>query len=499
MAIITDIYKDGSYWVETSLASKMIRYYEELGYVIPRKPNYEGKLIVPKGTKILVRIEHLLKSSNERVIKICDCCNKRILNQKYQNIIRHRKIDGLDRCVDCGKLKSGESNRTNAPYNKSLDYLFPNIAKEWHSTMNGAQKPKSTYAQSQQKAWFLCSNCGLPFELKVQIRTLYNVGCPFCSDSISYPEKFITSLLRQLNVQFEKEKIFKWSSGKRYDFYFKVNQVDVLLETHGLQHYEKGFANVGGRTLEQEIENDKMKKRLAEENEINKYIVIDCRYSDFNFIKNSLINSELAILFDLTDVDWNVCNEFSMKSIIKTTCELWNNGKTAKQIEKELLLNKSTVIRYLKYGHELRWCAYDPQKLKNQPKPVVQLNLDGTYINKYSSSVEAARQTNIHHQSIRDVCIGKYKHSGGYIWMYKDDYENEKDKIKTPEKIHITKSIVRLTLNGEYIDEFESQSKAARELNLQQSSRISNVCNGKGKSAHGYKWMFKNDYEKLKS
>jgi hypothetical protein len=58
------------------------------------------------------------------------------------------------------------------------------------------------------------------------------------------------------------------------------------------------------------------------------------------------------------------------------------------------------------------------------------------------------------------------------------------------------KSIVQLTKEGKYISEFESQAEAARKLGISAKS-ISNVCTGKKKSAGGFKWILKDNYEFL--
>lgn len=59
---------------------------------------------------------------------------------------------------------------------------------------------------------------------------------------------------------------------------------------------------------------------------------------------------------------------------------------------------------------------------------IIQLNLDGDYLNTYKSGYEAA--TAIGNPNLRSniilVCKGKKKTAGGFKWMFKDDYMNEK-------------------------------------------------------------------------
>ena len=52
-------------------------------------------------------------------------------------------------------------------------------------------------------------------------------------------------------------------------------------------------------------------------------------------------------------------------------------------------------------------------------KSIIQLNLDGTFVNEYVSASDASRKTGIDRSSICLCCRGQYKNSGGYIWKYK--------------------------------------------------------------------------------
>jgi predicted GIY-YIG superfamily endonuclease/DNA-directed RNA polymerase subunit RPC12/RpoP len=61
-------------------------------------------------------------------------------------------------------------------------------------------------------------------------------------------------------------------------------------------------------------------------------------------------------------------------------------------------------------------------KLDNQPKKVVQLTRDYTYIKTHKTINQASKETNIHSGSICWVCKNKLKTAGGFIWMYYYDY-----------------------------------------------------------------------------
>ena len=73
-------------------------------------------------------------------------------------------------------------------------------------------------------------------------------------------------------------------------------------------------------------------------------------------------------------------------------------------------------------------------------KPVIQLTKNYAYVNEYISSIEAEKQTNIGSSRIRNVCNHKphYNTAGGFIWMYKDEYEkliNKGDNLKWQENM----------------------------------------------------------------
>ena len=95
----------------------------------------------------------------------------------------------------------------------------------------------------------------------------------------------------------------------------------------------------------------------------------------------------------------------------------------------------------------LRWCTHTenvnfPLARKNQyesakangfkgrppKKPVVQLDLKGNFIAEYDSVLEAGEKNHIWKGGISTVLHGKQKTAGGYIWKFKEDYENEKNK-----------------------------------------------------------------------
>ena len=60
--------------------------------------------------------------------------------------------------------------------------MFPEVAKEWHPTMNKELMPKDFTYGSHKDVWWLCPK-GHSYEKGVYLRTHNKKpsGCPFCS------------------------------------------------------------------------------------------------------------------------------------------------------------------------------------------------------------------------------------------------------------------------------------------------------------------------------
>jgi hypothetical protein len=411
--------------------SKTYKHYESLGYIFPKYKDKSGVLRIKRGSTILVKVEHLTEGSNVEVTKICDMCGKHVENQKYCEILICRKNneDGIDKCLHCQTVEKCIL-RSIADEENCIATTNPEFAKLFWNEEDGLIYT----CNSGKKADFKCPECGSKIEQKIIANVnRQGLSCPYCSDDIPYPEKFIISLLDQLNIKFKYQKSFDaWYDNKikrYYDFY--IPHLDCIIETHGMQHYDESFERYGdkARTVKEEQENDAYKKNIALRNGINNslYIVIDARYSKLDFIKNSIINSNLSNLFNLSNINWLRCHEDACKSIVEKVCLLWMESRNLSEISKSLQLDRATIRKYLKQGSKIGWVNYDAENRKKKSIPIVQLSLNGEFINEFSSSFEASKLLGLKSNNISSACKRKNGKSYGYMWMYKDQYTSKEE------------------------------------------------------------------------
>lgn len=185
-----------------------------------------------------------------------------------------------------------------------------------------------------------------------------------CSKSKSYPNRFMYWLLSELGEDFNDEKMFKWSDGKRYDFY--VPNKSLIIEMNGRQHYEESY-DFTKKDLEYQISNDAYKKELAINNGILNYVEINASQSDFNYIQGNVLNSILSQLYDLNNINWDLVKEKCEANILYKIAECWNNGiYLADDIGKIVGLSKSPVRKYLNKCEEFGLITkYDKTIIEN--------------------------------------------------------------------------------------------------------------------------------------
>lgn len=313
----------------------------------------------------------------------------------------------------------------------TIDVTHPDV----FSLLKNNNDGKLVTYGSNKKLEFICPECG---ELITQtVKSVINNGlsCKKCGDGISYPNKFMYNVLSQVEGEFITEKLFGWSKGKLYDFY--IPNLNLIVEIHGLQHYERQYCK-GSRTLKEEQENDRLKKELALSNGFNEsqYIIIDARYSKLDFIKKSIINSLLYKYYNFDLIDFNLAHNSSLKSLVMICCGMWNEGLSIKEIDNKVQVNIATVRAYLRSCNESNLCIYPKEKIikekiQKSRKTITIICLNN--LMEFNSFNDAHNYSGASTGNICSNCkgirnyAGKDKFTGEPLhWMYYEDYLKNK-------------------------------------------------------------------------
>lgn len=130
---------------------------------------------------------------------------------------------------------------------------------------------------------------------------------------------------------------------------------------------------------------------------------------------------------------------------------------------------------------------------------VVQLKMNGEYVDCYCSSAEASRQTGINESTINACCNNRNnnKSAGGFLWMKKVDYDTIGASELYYKNDHL-RPVVQLTKLGQYVAEFSSCKEAQKVMGKINSNNINQCCRGESKSAYGFIWVYKDEYDTSK-
>ena len=244
--------------------------------------------------------------------------------------------------------------------------------------------------QSNVRVNVCCPCCG--YTKAQTVCNLYKFGffCPQCSDGVSYPNKLMFNILKQLDILFINEvtkhnKGFDWVDKYRYDFYFEQDGNKYFIEMDGHFHQKNKMGN-----SDKILQADRAKDVLAHNHGV-KMIRIDCCYNNetnkLHFIKNNILNSELCQLLSLFKVDWNYANKNAMKSNVVIAANLWNDGNSIGSISGKLGVSSDTVRNYLKISAEIGLCNYNKTLAESRrvqscidarSKPIIVYNHDGS-------------------------------------------------------------------------------------------------------------------------
>ena len=264
---------------------------------------------------------------------------------------------------------------------------------------------------SSKRVQLVCPECGTEKTLKVEDLVNYGFSCQNCSDGVSFPNKFIRNFLNMNNIDFISEWNPKWANNYRYDVMFKINNNIYICEMDGVFHKNENV-----------IESDKIKNKLAEENNCI-MIRVECYDSDPKYIYENMKKTILNELFDLENFDWIECAKRAEKSLFIKICNYINENKniTLSELVNKFQLGKTTINRYIKRGEKLKLINDRKKGIQNGNKIIVYKN--NKEFKKYNSirSLHDNMQNDLNKYLNRGTILKRLKKGNGSFEI--DEYK----------------------------------------------------------------------------
>ena len=215
--------------------------------------------------------------------------------------------------------------------------------KELRKYIIDIEEAKIVTYKSHNKIKVKCNTCDKEKLISPAKMVEYgHMACPICSKGVSYPELFFISYNEVKKTNFLSQQVLDKSKGYRFDFVDYENK--IIVETHGIQHYkDKGIMD-----YKRTIESDESKRRWCKNNGYT-LIELDCRESDFEFIRKNI--SKESLLEDITEEDvpeMLSLIEKNMKYPVKEIVALYEEGQSATQISKKYNVGYGTILRVLR-------------------------------------------------------------------------------------------------------------------------------------------------------
>jgi hypothetical protein len=213
--------------IEVELNSNNVKYFEDLGYNIPRRRDNKGRINYIRGQTIKVNPNDLKDKSNEKIDVQCDNekCKKTIKNIKWANYKKSIKKFGAYYCLDCAmklygrdKILSTKLSKTKSFEQWCLDNYQEDVLGMWDYELNNC-KPSEICFSTPKKYYFKCPNNLHSSEIKrISDYTNINKGnikCKQCNSFAQWGIDNICSDFLEKYWDYEKNVINPWDIASK--------------------------------------------------------------------------------------------------------------------------------------------------------------------------------------------------------------------------------------------------------------------------------------------
>ena len=222
-----------------------------------------------------------------------------------------------------------------------------------HKFVDNPEDLKNYHMGSGKTYEWKCPSCGKRFNKKILDVTQWGMSCDLCSSGFSKNERLVSIILTKIKEGYVTQKEFSDCRIKQplpFDFY--LPQYNMVIETHGAQHYEEIKFY---KTNEHTLKSDKIKKKYCKDNNIQ-YCEINCS-SGKNI--DTIKQLKEIIKIDLTEQELKECMWESMHNTngidVTLIQNLYNCFWSPREIEEYMNIGRGRVMKILKEsGYNIR-------------------------------------------------------------------------------------------------------------------------------------------------
>lgn len=438
----------------------------------------------------------LKASSNKRVWWICSKCGF-----EWSSTVANRAGTLKRGCRKCSRKKVGVQLSTNAAKMNNIMITNPYLEKEWNYIRNDGLKPSDVSFGSDKFVWWVCQWCGHEWETQVKKRAIRGDGCPKCSNkSTSFQEQTIYYYVKHL---YEDAVNRDTSNGFELDIY--VPSINSAIEYDGVTWHKSNKKLLMDNIKDEQCKDKGIKlyrfRDSSLEDTLNS-IRITCKDGDNKSLEESIymlfqllghqgihvdINRDR---YDILELYRRNMQENSIAHKFPSLVEEWHPTKN-----KQLLPQNVAWSSSIKIWWKCKECGYEYEATPNhrtrkgrysgcikcgkekayKSNQVRVLNIDTGVV--YESLTAAAESCGGRKSDICSCCTNKQKTAHGYRWAYVDVTERRTKNYKCK---------IRNLDTGEV---FESSREAA-EWCKGDTRSINRCCNGRTKTAYGFRWEY---------